>query len=287
MGNLMSSLRWRATNFSLSQLRLFDFPRKLHSSASSEKDGITDTTTADLPAESQKHILIVGGAYSGLSTIITLQKILSGTPHNPGPYNLPSVPRLPRVRPRITLLDERDGCYHTVGTPLVHTSPEVSTTAPRAWKKFADIPYLKDVAVVRGSVQRVDPELKTVVYATYDACAGEQQHSLPYDYIVCATGLKRDWPAQPRATTKTEYIHDAAALVRGLVDAKERIVVVGGGLFPSPVPLSQSQKLSQRRGSGSGICWRVEAHAPGQTHHPDPFARFAAVVGAATGRVQG
>lgn len=270
----MSSFRWRAANsafFPLSQLRRS--PSKLDSLASSE---IASTTTSGRgrleppSAERQKHILIVGGAYSGLSTIITLQKILSGAPHDPGPYNLPPVPRLPRVRPRVTLLDERDGCYHTVGKPLAHTSPDVSTAVPRAWKRFADIPYLEDVAVVRGSVQHMDPLRKTVVYTTYGACIGEQQqqqqqYSLSYNYIVCATGLKRDWPAQPRAMAKAEYIRDATALVQGLADAKEGVVVVGGGLFPPiPFPFQDPKKLSQCRGGGNGFAGELKLTYPGK-----------------------
>ncbi|KAF8536500.1 pyridine nucleotide-disulfide oxidoreductase-like protein [Trichophaea hybrida] len=225
MGNLISTLRWRFTSslFSLSSFRRLFKATKNLSSTSTRNLPTANTTTPHI-SEKPKHILILGGAYAGLSTVVNLQKLLSGAPHQPGPYNLPTVPKLPRTPPRITILDERDGIYHTVGTPLVHTSPDVSTTVPRAWKKFADIPYLRDVLIVQGRVERVDPKRKEVVYTSP---TGEK--SMAYDYLVCATGLQRDWPAQPRATTKEEYIRDAIALVAGLVDAKERIVVIGGG----------------------------------------------------------
>jgi NADPH-dependent 2,4-dienoyl-CoA reductase/sulfur reductase-like enzyme len=229
MGDLMSSLRWHVTSSTFSRLqKLFRFSKNL-SSSSTRNLAISDNNLHEV-AEKPKHILIVGGAYAGLSTVINLQKILSEAPHQAGPYNLPAVQKLPRIPPKITILDERDGIYHTVGTPLVHTSPDVSTTVPRAWKEYAEIPYLKDVLVVKGRVERLDPKRKEVVYTF----AGEEK-SMEYDYLVCATGLQRDWPAQPRATTKEEYIRDATALVKELVDAKERIVVIGGGLFLKPL----------------------------------------------------
>lgn len=227
MGNLLSSLHWRTASslFSLPRFRsLFHSSRTLASKPPAAT--ITEPCAADPEA---KHILIVGGAYGGLSALITLQRILSGAPHQPGPYNLPSVTGLPRTPPRITLLDERDGIYHTVGTPLVHTSPDIATTAPRAWKKYADIPYLKDVTVVHGRVENVDPERKEVVY-TMASSGSEKPMTMSYDYLVCATGLKRAWPVQPRATTKEDFLKDVKSLVGELVDGTERIVVVGGGM---------------------------------------------------------
>lgn len=230
MGNMLSSLHWRTASslFALPRFRaLFSpagtlFPEP--TSAAAAPAAITEPPT---PAEG-KHILIAGGAYSGLSTVIALQRILSGATHQPGPYNIAAVPTLPRARPRITLLDERDGIYHTVGTPLVHTSPDTAATASRAWKKYGDIPYLADVAVIHGRVDSVDPERRELVYSA--AAAGcEKPLTIGYDYLVCATGIKRAWPVQPRAATKEDYLRDVESLVGELVDGRDRIVVVGGG----------------------------------------------------------
>jgi NADH dehydrogenase FAD-containing subunit len=228
MGNLVSSLRWHTIKsfFSLSGARgLFAPPRKLSSAPTAKSVVFLSSAIAPQP----KHIVIVGGAYAGLSTLITLQKILSGAPHLPGPYSPPALSSLPRTSPKITLLDERDGVYHTVGTPLTHTSPDFSTTTQRVWKKYEDISYLRDVTVVHGRVESVDPERKELIYALSNS-VGEKGKAMAYDYLVCATGLKRAWPVQPTATTKENFIRDTKALVEELIDAKESIVVVGGGL---------------------------------------------------------
>lgn len=222
MGVLFSSLRWG----NLSSSGIFTFSRLRNLFTATRKIAVAAEKKTIKAAEEPKHILIVGGAYSGLATIITIQKILGGALHSPGPYNLPEVKILPRVAPRITLLDERDGIYHTVGTPLAHTSPDVKTVLPRTWKKYSDIEYLKDVEVIHGRVDTLDASRKEVHYT---AAVGDKKVVLSYDYLVCGTGLKRAWPIQPRATTKEEFIRDATELVQGLVDAKERIVVVGGG----------------------------------------------------------
>jgi hypothetical protein len=230
MGNLVSSLRWNAFEsfFSYSGVRnLFISTRKLSSSA--PKKAVPLLEPFEEPRA--KHIVIVGGAYAGLSTLLNLQNILSGAPHVPGPYIPPAVSALPRTSPKITLLDERDGIYHTIGTPLVHTSPDVATNTQRMWKKYEDIPYLRDVRVVQGRVQSVDPVRKELVYlpSNWSDSDGEKGKTMAYDYLVCATGLKRAWPVQPRATTKADFIRDTNELVEELIEAKESVVIVGGG----------------------------------------------------------
>jgi NADH dehydrogenase FAD-containing subunit len=228
MGNFVSSLRWNAfrTFFSHSRVRsLFVSTRKLSSSA--PKKGVPLLEPFEEPQA--KHIVILGGAYAGLSTLLNLQKILSEEPHVPGPYSPPAVSALPRTSPKITLLDERDGIYHTIGTPLVHTSPDIARNTQRMWKRYEEIPYLRDVRVVQGRVQSVDPVRKQLVYAPSNWSDGEKGKTMAYDYLVCATGLKRAWPVQPRATTKADFIRDTKELVEELIEAKESVVVVGGG----------------------------------------------------------
>jgi len=230
MGNMLSSLHWRTAS-SLFSLPLFHalFSPTRWLSREPASASTAEAAIAELPKPAEgKHIVIVGGAYAGLSAVISLQRILSGAAHQPGPYNVATVPALPRARPRITLFDERDGIYHTVGTPLVHTSPDTAATASRAWKKYDDIPYLADVAVVHGRVDSVDPERRKLVYSA--AAAGcEKLLTIGYDYLICATGIKRAWPVQPRATNKEDFLRDVERLVRELVDGHDRIVVVGGG----------------------------------------------------------
>lgn len=62
----------------------------------------------------QRHILIVGGAYSGLSTVQNLLSILNGKGCLPSPIPMSEPKTLPSLKPRVTILDERDGfCMST------------------------------------------------------------------------------------------------------------------------------------------------------------------------------
>ncbi|KAA8905682.1 oxidoreductase [Sphaerosporella brunnea] len=248
MGSLVSSLRWQAFEsfFSLSRagslfasstLKLSSFPAPATVAATYLKSAA--------PPPQQKHVVIIGGAYAGLSTLINIQKLLSGEPHVASPYSPPALSSLPRTPPKITILDERDGVVHTVGTPLVHTSPNYAKTTQHFWKKYEDIPYLRGVEVLQGRVESVHPDRKELLYVPADS-DGEKGKSLAYDYLVCATGLKRAWPVQPRTTKKEEFVRDTKKLVEELIDAKDSVVVVGGGAvgteFAAELKLTQPEK---------------------------------------------
>ncbi|PYI09194.1 FAD/NAD(P)-binding domain-containing protein [Aspergillus sclerotiicarbonarius CBS 121057] len=193
-----------------------------------------------------KHVVILGGAYAGLSTALNLLRICDGTFNHslkPGGrggrggllerrgrggfrgHSLPP-PRAPRNKPRITILDPRDGFYHAVGTPMAHTSKDYIS---KPWRRWDQIPELKtgSVSVVRGKAIKADPEAKSLVY--FSGESGElQQRSLDYDYLVVATGLRRSWPTVPMATTKAEYSAQAARYIHHL-QSRTSIAVIGGG----------------------------------------------------------
>ncbi|RAL03198.1 NAD(P)/FAD-dependent oxidoreductase [Aspergillus ibericus CBS 121593] len=177
-----------------------------------------------------QHVVILGGAYAGLSTALNLLRICDGTfsyflKADGRGHNLP-LPRSPRNKPRITILDPRDGFYHAVGTPMAHTSKSYIS---KPWLQWDQIPELKrgGVSVVRGKAIKADPEAKTLVYLSGEP--GElQQRSLDYDYLVVATGLRRPWPTVPMATTKAEFSAQAARYIEHL-QSRNSIAVIGGG----------------------------------------------------------
>jgi hypothetical protein len=55
------------------------------------------------------HVLVVGGAYAGVSTVQNMLGILSGKGCLPSPFPTPEVKTLPSVLPIISVLDQRDG----------------------------------------------------------------------------------------------------------------------------------------------------------------------------------
>ncbi|KAJ4325937.1 hypothetical protein N0V84_003323 [Fusarium piperis] len=52
-----------------------------------------------------------------------------------------------------------------------------------------------------------------------------------YDFFVAATGLHRAWPVVPRSLTKSEFLSDVRDQVKAIQDAKDGVVVIGGGEF--------------------------------------------------------
>ena len=197
-------------------------------------------------------ILVIGGAYGGLSVVTNLINLIAGNPQLPSPIQPSPIDsdRKLQVRPRITILDERDGIFHTMGAPMAHTSRDFTS---EAWMAYKDIKYLTngDVRVLQGRVVNVDMASKIASYMDIsvqdesdfskqlDSTAGQppQIHSadpvlptkfVPYDYLVVATGMQRAWPIVPRSLAKKNYVHDAEKHIEKLSSAKH-IAVVGGG----------------------------------------------------------
>jgi cation diffusion facilitator CzcD-associated flavoprotein CzcO len=192
----------------------------------------------------QPHILVIGGAYAGISALNTLISLSAGKPlpegrgPPPGPGGRPGrgppaeatqtpsePPRALRVRPRYTLLDERDGFYHIVGAPLGQISPSY---AREFWIKYENI--VKDtfadenVEFVHGSAIALDSGSKIVKYSN----AGAEPQSIRYDYLVVGTGMRRGVPVVPDSLEKSTFLETVEQMSTQLTNAS-RVVVVGGG----------------------------------------------------------
>ena len=124
-----------------------------------------------------------------------------------------------------TLANTDYSVVHTMGAPLAHSSSSYVSTA---WKGFDEIPSLRDygVNVLRGRASSLNPANKILRYK--ESLSGPERE-VEYDYLVAATGLKREWPVVPRELGKKGYILDAKRFVKGLEEVEGSIVVVGGG----------------------------------------------------------
>lgn len=142
----------------------------------------------------------------------------------PPPTSPPSLPIPANIE--ITLLDERDGFYHTIGSPLALAD---EAYAAKAWVKYDDIAALRSPAIrhLHGSVTAVDMERKVARFVP--ARAGGEKVELGYDYLVAASGLRRGWPVVPRARRRKGYLFEVEEYVGGLVGGRKGVVVVGGG----------------------------------------------------------
>ncbi|RYP39888.1 hypothetical protein DL767_002007 [Monosporascus sp. MG133] len=156
-------------------------------------------------------VLIAGCSYSGLSAAVNLleqcDKIESPVPVD------------------IIIVDERDGFYHLIGSPLALAAKEYSE---KAWVEFKDIKVLQrpNVRFVQGSLGKVDPESKT---ATISERGNQTPRQEKYDYFIAATGLRRVWPVVPQSLSRKLYLMEAGKHINAVTSSTAPVLVVGGG----------------------------------------------------------
>jgi NADH dehydrogenase FAD-containing subunit len=153
-----------------------------------------------------------------------------------------------RVRPRYTLLDERDGFYHTVGAPLGQISPSY---AREFWIKYeniiSDTFVDEDVQFVHGSAVALDTTSKIVKYSN----AGSEPQNIAYDYLIVATGMRRGTPVVPKALEKSTFLTEVNIMSTELKKSS-RVVVVGGGKLTQQIPKSTLTIVPRRCGHRNG-----------------------------------
>ncbi|KAI0020859.1 FAD/NAD(P)-binding domain-containing protein [Xylariomycetidae sp. FL0641] len=161
-------------------------------------------------------ILIAGGCYSGLSAAINLLEKCD-TIESPIPVE-------------ITIVDERDGFYHVIGSPLALAT---RTYAEKAWVDYKDVKILQrpDVRFVHGTLVSIDPESKTATITERgpDSSQTPTQSTVAYDFFIAATGLRRAWPVVPQALSRKAYLAEAGAHIDAVRGSRAPVLVVGGG----------------------------------------------------------
>lgn len=192
-------------------------------------------------------VLVIGGSYGGLAATLNLLDLCHGRPCRfSGETELAE--QKEKIPVQITIVDERDGycmptlllllsramlmssVVHLIGTPLAFADTDY---ASKSWVKYTDIPALQapEIRIIRGTAAEVDAGKKTCVIRRADTkeCVEES-----YDYLVAASGLRRTWPSAPRSLTREEFLVEAGRQVEHAKDAREGVVVIGGGSSLSP-----------------------------------------------------
>ncbi|KAI1865779.1 hypothetical protein JX265_008102 [Neoarthrinium moseri] len=157
-------------------------------------------------------VFIAGGCYSGLSAAIHLLDRCDSVPEKP-------------VHVAITIVDERDGFYHVIGSPLALADKKY---AEKAWVEYKDVKILQrpDVQIVHGSVTKVDPTSKT---ATIRESSNNSERTESYDFFIGATGLRRVWPVVPQALSRKTYLTEVNRHIDAVTSSADPVLVVGGG----------------------------------------------------------
>lgn len=169
-----------------------------------------------------QRVLIAGGCYAGLAAALNLVDLCDGrTARFVTEAELPPLP----IPVEITIVDEKDGYYHIIGSPLALVSKDY---ASKAWIKFDEIPALQHPSIrfIHGSVSKVDITAKSATIIPH----GTRQITFhEYDYFIAATGLRRRWPVVPQSLQLTKYIHEVGRHIDALSNADQGVVIIGGG----------------------------------------------------------
>jgi NADH dehydrogenase FAD-containing subunit len=106
--------------------------------------------------------------------------------------------------------------------------------ASKSWVKFEEVKALQHPAinVVHGSVASVDSDTMTATITPNGSLSSYQE---PYDFLIAASGLRRVWPTVPQSLNRTDFLAEAQSHIDSVTEAKEGVVVIGGGehRFPS------------------------------------------------------
>lgn len=79
---------------------------------------------------------------------------------------------------------------------------------------------------VQGSVTRIDCARKV---ATIAETVSKNWVEESYDFLVASSGLRRLWPVVPQSLTRKEYLLEVWRHIQLTKDAREGVVVIGGG----------------------------------------------------------
>ncbi|RSL74056.1 hypothetical protein CEP51_011678 [Fusarium floridanum] len=182
--------------------------------------------TVDHRTSRPQRILVAGGGFAGLSLIGNLLDLCQGRKAR---FDLDKAASDDddgsKVDILITIVDERDGYFHTIGAPLAMVSEEYSE---KAWTEYSALEILQHPSVnyVQGKLASISPESKEAVILPFNS---ETPSTVCYDFFVAATGLHRAWPVVPQALTRSEFLADGKRQVKAIRDAKDGVVVIGGG----------------------------------------------------------
>ncbi|ORY68444.1 uncharacterized protein BCR38DRAFT_335089 [Pseudomassariella vexata] len=157
-------------------------------------------------------VFIAGGCYSGLAAAINLLEKCDSTPDGP-------------ISVQVTIVDERDGFFHVIGSPLALSD---KAYAEKAWVGFKDVKILQrpDVRIVHGTVSKVDCKTKT---ATIVESSTQTESTENYDFFIAATGLRRAWPVVPQSLNRKAYLEEAGQHIDAVTNSTDPVLVVGGG----------------------------------------------------------
>lgn len=131
-----------------------------------------------------------------------------------------------------------------MGSPKVLTA---STVAQSSWARYTAIGHkyqFDNLHWIQGRPLSIDSKERLLYWNKPSITSPGMKASpdrstcnvLEYDFLVIATGMRRQYPVVPKALTQEQNFEDYASLRGHIEQAANPIVVIGGGK-PRPFPL--------------------------------------------------
>lgn len=189
------------------------------------------------------NLVIVGGAYAGLSAINTFVNQFKHKTNNGtlGPYN-------ENQRFSVTLIEPRAGLLNVLGMPRCIVDSEFSQTQYIPFDRLNNLKFDSivschqevldqlnkgedsenhhcglDVNYIHGKVTYLDQHK-----AQYCLSDDKDYGEVKFDYVILASGRDRKWPTTPKAITSESFIEEMLQSMEK-IDSHEIVTVVGAG----------------------------------------------------------
>ncbi|KAI3405529.2 hypothetical protein KGF56_001547 [Candida oxycetoniae] len=224
------------------------------------------TATENLPRFSNvassftSNILIVGGSYSGLAALRSLQTKLSQRF-----IQLQAKEKQNSAPITITLVEPKNGLLNIIGIPKSVVDPKFAKTQ---YIPFCQLKHVKfttiisnddksiynegrvddngeseswyddkkndtfegvNVRFVQGKVTHLD-QYRAQYVLNNVADSGSHEGTIEFDYVILASGRDRAWPVTPRANTMSEYMEDMERICNMIRDANNSSVIGAGAV---------------------------------------------------------
>lgn len=192
------------------------------------------------PRSLTTNILIVGGSYSGLSTLRAIQLHLSKRLNETDPTK--------RKKISITLIEPRNGLLNILGIPKCLTDIEFADTQFIPFNKLSNCKFSN---IFSDSISQYDQDdswfennpdsLFQLNYIQGKVCYLDQfkaQYNLnsnefdkgiiEFDYVVLASGRDRSWPTTPHSLSVDDFLSEMAK-VKQDIERADIVSVIGAG----------------------------------------------------------
>ncbi|KAG7193149.1 uncharacterized protein KQ657_000903 [Scheffersomyces spartinae] len=191
------------------------------------------------PQDFSTNVLVVGGAFAGLSAITSLQNHISERCKYSNAFSSRS------HKLSITVIEPRAGLLNILGIPHAVLDPEFAQSQylPLHEMKTLHIetvhtPFGELIQQVRPkvydeaafSIHFVQGKVTNVArdYVDYHLVESRTIKRIKFDYIVLAMGRDRLWPITPDALTADTFL-DEMNKTKNILELKSSISIVGGG----------------------------------------------------------